>query len=102
MESISVQKLHEQFKSFLVLDIREKWEWDIARIADSVHIPLKDLPARVNELDQKCLIAVICHHGGRSARATDFLLQHGFSTVYNVSGGIDAWSREINSSVLQY
>ncbi len=102
MQSISVKKLYEQFEHFLVLDVREKWEWDIAHVDGAVHLPLKDIPSRINELDPARQIAVMCHHGGRSGRAADFLLQHGFATVYNVDGGIDAWSREINPSVPLY
>lgn len=102
MKSISVQKLHEQFGHFLLLDVREKWEWDIAHVVGSVHMPLKDIPSRINELDPTRAIAVLCHHGARSARAVDFLLQHGFTAVYNVDGGIDAWSREIDPSVPLY
>ena len=102
MKSISVQKLHEQFGHFLLLDVREKWEWDMAHVAGSVHMLLKDIPSRINELDPTNSIAVLCHHGARSARAVDFLLQHGFTAVYNVDGGIDAWSREIDPSVPLY
>ncbi len=102
MQSISVQKLHDQLEHFALLDVREKWEWDIAHIPGSIHIPLKDIAARIGELDQNCAIAVVCHHGGRSAKAAAFLLQHEFSNVYNVSGGIDAWSREIDPSVPLY
>ena len=102
MQSISVKKLYEQFELFMVIDVREKWEWDMAHVAGSVHMPLKDIPSRINELDPTNSIAVLCHHGARSARAVDFLLQHGFTAVYNVDGGIDAWSREIDPSVPLY
>lgn len=102
MQSISVKKLYEQFEHFMVIDVREKWEWDIACISASVHIPLKDLPAKFSELDQNRTIAVICHHGSRSANAAAFLLQHGLTNVYNVVGGIDAWTREFDPSVSLY
>ena len=102
MQSISVKKLYEQFEHFMVIDVREKWEWDMAHVAGSVHMPSKDIPSRINELDPTNSIAVLCHHGARSARAVDFLLQHGFTAVYNVDGGIDAWSREIDPSVPLY
>ena len=102
MQSISVKKLHEQLEHFVLIDVREKWEWDITHIPGSIHIPLKDIATRNDELDQNRAIAVICHHGGRSAKAVAFLLQHGFSAVYNVDGGIDAWSKEIDSAVPLY
>ena len=102
MQSISVQELSERRKHFLVLDVRERWEWEIAHLEGAVHIPLKDIGVKINELDPSCLIAVMCHHGVISDRVGDFLLQRGFSSVYNVEGGIDAWSREIDHSVPVY
>ena len=102
MKSISVQKLHEQFEHFLLLDVREKWEWDVAHVIGAIHIPLKDGPSKISEFDLTLQIAVMCHHGARSAQAAAFLLQQGFTTVYNVAGGIDAWAREIDPSVPLY
>lgn len=102
MQSISVRQLREQLEDFTIIDVREKWEWDIGHIAKACHIPLKDFTTKSEELDQNSCIAVVCHHGGRSAKAAAFLLQQGFTTVYNVSGGMDAWSKEIDPSVPLY
>jgi rhodanese-related sulfurtransferase len=102
MQTITVQKLHEQFANFLVIDVREQWEWDISHIEGAILLPLKDLPNKFSELDQTCNLAVLCHHGARSARAVAFLLQQGYTNVYNVNGGIDAWSRGVDPSVPLY
>lgn len=102
MQRISVNDLYAKLDQFLLIDVREQWEWEIARIEDAVHIPLKDIPLKINELDPSHLIAVMCHHGVRSARAGGFLLSHGFSNVFNVEGGIDAWSKEIDPLVPLY
>lgn len=102
MQSISVQDLHRQLKIFSLIDVREQWEWDIGHIHKSIHIPLKDLILKNRALDRNCPIAVICHHGVRSAKAVDALLQYGFLNVYNVKGGIEAWSREIDPTVPLY
>jgi len=102
MQSISVRQLHEQLEHFTIIDVREKWEWDIGHVAKASHVPLKDLATKSGELDQNSPIAVVCHHGGRSAKAAAFLLQQGFTAVYNVSGGMDAWSKEIDPSVSLY
>jgi rhodanese-related sulfurtransferase len=102
MPEITVKELHEQFADFLVIDVREQWEWEIAKIEGAILIPLKDLPNKITDLNQSAKIAALCHHGGRSSRAVAFLLQQGFSAVYNVAGGIYAWSKDVDPSVPVY
>ncbi len=87
----------------LVLDVREPWELDVARISGAKHIPMGDIPARVNqELDPDDHIVVVCHHGVRSMNVTAWLRQQGFEKVQSLRGGIDRWSREVDSSVPLY
>jgi len=102
MQSISVHELHQQFDHYLLIDVRESWEWEIANINGAMHIPLRDLSTNISQLDCDRSIAVLCHHGFRSAKASELLLQHGLAAVYNVTGGIDAWSKEIDPSVPLY
>ncbi len=85
-----------------LLDVREDWERDTATISGSVHIPLGDLPSRVQELSEDDEIVVYCHHGGRSLQAAMWLSQQGYDDVANLDGGIDAWSREIDDSIPRY
>ena len=85
-----------------LLDVREAWEHELARVPDATHIPMAEVPARHAELDPEQPTAVICHSGVRSARVATYLDQIGFDTVVNVAGGIDAWSVEIDSSVPRY
>lgn len=85
-----------------LLDVREPWETEIARIEDAVFVPMQQLPARLAELDVQEPIAVLCHTGVRSAQVADFLLQQGFKTVANVEGGIDAWSTSVDNSLARY
>src|SRR5262245_54179841 len=100
----SVKQLLEQGEQCTLLDCREPSEVATAKIDGSVHIPMREIPARLAELaPQKAgRIVVHCHHGGRSQRVTHFLRQQGFSQVQNMSGGIDAWSLEIDPSVPRY
>ena len=77
-------------------------EFSIARIEGSTLLPLNELPQRFEELERDEEIAVLCHHGPRSAQAVTFLRQRGFAKARNVAGGIDAWSREVDSRVPQY
>jgi rhodanese-related sulfurtransferase len=86
----------------LLLDVREPWEHDTARIAGSQLVPMNDVPARLAELDDAKQVVAICHHGGRSMQVATFLEKNGFSRVHNLAGGIDAWSRTVDSSVPLY
>ena len=86
----------------LLLDVREPWEHDKARIAGSRLVPMGQIQARVAELPKNNEIVAICHHGGRSMQVAMFLEKSGFSRVHNLAGGIDAWSREVDSSVPRY
>ena len=74
----------------VVLDVREDYEWEAGHIAGALHIPLEQLPARLNELDPDVDVNVICRTGGRSFRATTWLTENGY-TAFNVVGGMGAW-----------
>lgn len=86
----------------VLLDVREPWEHALAKLEGSVLIPLGTLPQSLSKLDRNAEIIAYCHHGMRSADATSFLLQQGFSNVKNLVGGIDAWSVQVDGSVPRY
>lgn len=85
-----------------VLDVREGWECAIASIPGSLHIPLNQIPLRLKELDASTPIIALCHSGGRSRRAAEYLLAQGYGRVANLAGGIDAWAREIDPGMNTY
>jgi rhodanese-related sulfurtransferase len=85
-----------------LLDVRESWEWDLARVDGAVHMPMGNVPDRVGELDPSKPVVVMCHHGGRSRQVAIWLKSRGFADVSNFDGGIDAWSREIDPTVPRY
>lgn len=85
-----------------VVDVRTPQEWEIARIEGARHIPLQDLPERYHELDPNDPVVLQCHHGPRSTRATHFLRTQGFDKAWNLTGGIHAWSLEVDPTVPQY
>ncbi len=91
-----------QNKDVLLLDVREPFEFDIARIENSVLISLNNLQQRITDLDVQQEIVVICHHGIRSQQAANFLVYQGFTKVLNLVGGIDAWSCECDNEVPRY
>jgi rhodanese-related sulfurtransferase len=86
----------------VVLDVREPWEVATASLAGAVAIPMREIPARSNELDDEAPIVCMCHHGARSANVGMFLESRGFTNVFNLQGGIDAWSRQVDPSVPTY
>jgi rhodanese-related sulfurtransferase len=86
----------------VVLDVREPWEIDIAAIDGAVNIPLGDIARRAEELPRDRPLAVMCHHGGRSAQATAWLRKQGFDHATNVAGGIDAWARTVDPTLSRY
>ena len=90
----------------LVLDVRETWECQLSSIApegcEVMVMPMQTVPARMLELDKNRPIACLCHHGGRSMQVAAFLEHHGFTNVTNISGGIHAWSSQVDSSIPVY
>lgn len=89
--------------SFTLLDVREPWEFETARINDAKLMPMGEVPSRANqELDPEDHIVVICHHGVRSMNVTAWLRQQGFEKAQSMRGGIDAWSRRVDSKVPTY
>jgi rhodanese-related sulfurtransferase len=88
-------------KPFL-LDVREPWEYDRARIEGSQLVPMNDIPARLAEIEQAKDVVAICHHGSRSMQVALFLEKNGFARVHNLVGGVDAWSRTVDANVPLY
>jgi molybdopterin/thiamine biosynthesis adenylyltransferase/rhodanese-related sulfurtransferase len=103
--SISVQELKQKMDEgaqLTLLDVREPDEYEIARIAGARLIPLGELEARMAELPPSGMLVCQCHSGGRSAHAAQLLKEAGFANVYNLAGGIDAWSLEVDPAVPRY
>jgi len=98
-----VRTKREAGDSFTLLDVREPWEFEAARITDAKLMPMGEVPSRANqELDPEDHIVVICHHGVRSMNVTAWLRQQGFEKAQSMRGGIDAWSRRVDGKVPTY
>jgi molybdopterin/thiamine biosynthesis adenylyltransferase/rhodanese-related sulfurtransferase len=87
---------------FVLIDVREPFEYEISRIPGSKLIPLGELPARLSELDSADDIVLHCKMGGRSAKALRILQEAGFRKLNNLQGGITAWSDDVDPSVPKY
>jgi len=85
--NVTVSELREDA---VILDVREDYEWEAGHIAGALHIPLEQLPARLEDLDPDTDLFVICRTGGRSFRATTWLTENGYS-AFNIIGGMGAW-----------
>src|SRR5258708_29084837 len=82
----------------LLLDVREPWEYEKARIAGARLVPLREVPARLSEIEQDQDVVAICHHGGRNPPGPLFLGKSGYSKVQNLAGCADARSRNVEPS----
>lgn len=90
----------------VLLDVREPWEIQQAALrlpgAQALDIPMSELPSRLNELPDDVPIVCLCHHGVRSANVAAWLVRNGFDEVWDVVGGIDAWSLEMDRTLPRY
>jgi adenylyltransferase/sulfurtransferase len=86
----------------VLLDVREPQELMLARVGQAIHIPMREVPQRLGELDPITPVVVMCHSGGRSRRVAEFLAISGFEEIYNLAGGIDAWAEELDPHIPRY
>ena len=89
----------------LLLDVREPWEVQTASMPGITNVPMNQIPARLDEVKELAGerdIVAICHHGGRSMQVAMFLEHHGLGPVHNLSGGINAWSLQVDPAVPRY
>lgn len=86
----------------LLLDVREPWEFERCRIGNAELLPMSTLPARYAELDPQREMVVVCHHGVRSFHVARFLEHNGFDKVINLTGGVDAWAKEVDPAMPTY
>ena len=86
----------------VLLDVREPWEFQTCRLPESLLVPMREVPARLGELDRDADTVVICHHGGRSLQVALFLEKQGFAKVHNLAGGVDGWARSVDRTMPVY
>jgi len=103
LSPVDLQRRLGQDPAPLLLDVREPWEFAIARIDGSVNMPMSGLGAIWRDaLDPARETVVICHHGGRSFQVALFLERAGFAQVANLDGGINAWAEEVDPAMPRY
>lgn len=105
MEALEPRELRRRIdagEELQLLDVRESEEWSTCRIEGSTWIPLGELSVRHVELDPDRPLVIVCHHGIRSAHAAVALVGLGFDEVFNLTGGIDRWSRDVDPALPRY
>src|SRR5215469_3134619 len=101
---VSVNELDSRLRAAdppVVLDVREPWERDIARLTGTLDIPMGEISARLAELPKDRDIVVMCRSGGRSSKVADYLLRMGYRAA-NLTGGILAWARDVDPTIKTY
>lgn len=105
VQQLTVQALQQRLiagERLTLVDVREGWEYALCALPDSLHLPMALVPRQFAQLPRDNDIVVICHHGVRSQMAAGMLRRNGFTRLYNLHGGIDAWAREIDPQMAVY
>ena len=101
-----MQELHAYLESSqpdpLLLDVREPWEYEKCHLENSLLVPMRQIPGSIHQLDPDRETVVIFHHGIRSRSVAMYLANNHFSDVINLTGGIDAWAKEVDHAMLTY
>jgi adenylyltransferase/sulfurtransferase len=99
---ITPQELSERMQrgdALVLVDVREPYEWEAGHLPEAKHIPLQQVPNRLEEIPKDAEIVMICRSGGRSANAQQFLKLQGYGKVLNLVGGMSRWSRDVDPTV---
>ena len=103
ISSAELTQLKDKKEPYVLLDVREPWEYQTAHLADSLLMPMGDIPSRAHqELDPDEKIIVYCHHGMRSLNVAVWLRNQGFENAQSLAGGIDHWSMAVDTTVPRY
>ena len=105
IQEIDVKTLNEKISNkdnFVLLDVRTDSEYFFSNIEGAIHIPMNDIPNKLNTIDKNKEIIVQCKSGKRSAKVCQFLLNNNYENVKNLKGGIIAWANEIDSTIMVY
>jgi rhodanese-related sulfurtransferase len=97
-----LKKRLDRREPIVLLDVREDWETRLCTLDNAVHIPIQEIELRTEELNPADEIVVYCHQGVRSAAVADYLRSLGFTTVWNLAGGLDRWAQRVDPAMRRY
>jgi len=101
-EDITPQQLSERLsagETIVIIDVRESYEWDTGHLASALHIPMQQIPKRLDEIPRDAEVVMVCRTGARSGHVQQHLRQQGFMNVRNLIGGMHRWAREVDPSI---
>jgi rhodanese-related sulfurtransferase len=105
MKQLSPQEFSQwmtEHKEYYLVDVREKWEYDLVHLDNSILAPLGSLQSRPPEIDKEKAVVVICHHGRRSIMGCHILEAIGFTDLYNLTGGINSYADTVDPTMTKY
>ena len=102
IDPAELNRMRQDGARHLIVDVREKWELDVANLGESLHLPLGDLPARSGELPKDLPLVMLCRTGRRSLQATLWLRSQGYPQAVNLRGGVHQWSDDIDPTMRKY
>lgn len=102
IEVEALNALREDGAPHALIDVREAWELEICALPGAIHIPMAEIPARIDEIGERRPIVVLCHHGVRSMTVARYLDTNGVGPVINLTGGIAAWADRVDSGMARY
>ena len=102
LDPMEIKKLLDIEKDIKLIDVREKWEYEYAKIEGAENIPLSIFVHSLNNIKTDQKIIVYCHHGSRSYQACSYMVRNGYKHVTNMDGGIDAWAEMIEPEMARY
>ena len=101
-EPLQVKELLDGGTDMVLVDVREKWEFEYCRIPNSIHISVTDIPDNISKLETKKPLILVCHNGRRSRHIGEELIKKGFDNLINLKGGVDQWADDIDMSMPKY
>ena len=104
-KNISAKELNELINStekIQIIDVRERFEWDICHIEGTLNIPMNLIIESIDKISKNITTVIICHHGTRSMNVIHYLESIGYKNLINLDGGIHAWSTEVDKTMSTY
>ena len=99
---LEVKEMIDSNPMVKVIDVREQWEFDKCHIENSVHIPMGKIPDSINHFEDSNEYVIVCHHGIRSRTVALYLEKNGVDNLYNLTGGLDKWSDDVDPNLEKY
>ena len=102
MTALELNKYIIDNPNTVLIDVREPWEYNVAFIENSIHIPISEIQNRMHDFEESEDIVFICHHGIRSRMVGIYFQQNGFKNTINLRGGIDSWAKTVDKEMAVY